>query len=264
MVGKINSLLEFFWKSDTIYRFHPPGLYKLNEKVFENKDHYYDSDLILEQYQILLRQEGIVEDSLFASKRAQSGIPLSAFAAKALHSPAFLNTLYKLVRLYQPSKILELGSCMGISTLCLGLAARESEIISVEGNTQFSKIAEQVLKNHVLTNVKILNETFDSALNELKNKEFDFVFLDGDHSYEASISIVNKLIPLLSKNAILVMDDIHWSTGMYKAWKELIIRNEFQCSLETLRWGLLFMDRSLTSGKYCLIPRAYKFWQKYY
>ena len=55
----------------------------------------------------------------------------------------------------------------------------------------------------------------------LKIKPIDYAFIDGHHDEKATISYFEKVMPHLSKNAILVFDDISWSDGMRRAWKHI-------------------------------------------
>ena len=42
--------------------------------------------------------------------------------------------------------------------------------------------------------------------------------IDGHHDEQATIAYFEKFIPYLSKNSIIVFDDISWSDGMRHAW----------------------------------------------
>lgn len=258
---KIKILLEFGWYSNTIYRLHSPFLYKLAEDVFENSDYYYNFDIIDFHYSRLIQDNTIINHTEFSNHRNQSRRKLGEFASKALHQPGELFKLYKLLR-YKPSlKILELGSCLGLSTLTIALSSVGSKITSVEGNAQFTTIARSLLANY--PQVEIKNQLFEDYLMSLGDEKFEFIIIDGNHTYEATMRTMSILKNHISSSSIILLDDIHWSAGMYQAWNEIKNWKEFPCSLETLRWGLLFNDKSLTPGKFSLIPSSYKFWEKY-
>ncbi len=259
---KIKILLEFGWNSNTIYRLYPPFLYKLAESVFENTDYYYDFDKIEFHYSSLVRDQTIINHTEFSILRNQSNKTLGEFARKALHQPIELFKLYKLLK-YKPSfNILELGSCLGLSTLTMCLSSPLAKITSIEGNLQFIEIANELVKKY--PNVKLKNQLFDEYLSNLGTEKYDFIIIDGDHSYEATMKIMNTLKHHLSANCLILLDDIHWSSGMVRAWNEIKNWKEFKCSLETLRWGLLFSDNRLTPGMFTLIPSKFKIWQKYF
>ena len=45
--------------------------------------------------------------------------------------------------------------------------------------------------------------------------------IDGHHDEQATIAYFEKFIPYLSKNSIIVFDDISWSDGMRRAWNTI-------------------------------------------
>ena len=47
------------------------------------------------------------------------------------------------------------------------------------------------------------------------------VFVDGHHNGKATVGYFRQLKPYLSKNGIIVFDDVIWSSGMMQAWKEI-------------------------------------------
>ena len=44
------------------------------------------------------------------------------------------------------------------------------------------------------------------------------VFIDGNHSEDATIRYFEESIKYSDQKTILIFDDIHWSSGMEKAW----------------------------------------------
>jgi hypothetical protein len=66
------------------------------------------------------------------------------------------------------------------------------------------------------------------------------VLIDGDHRGSALKNYFNMIKPNLSKDAIVMVDDIRWSAEMYDAWKELIKDQTVTCSLDYFSFGLLF------------------------
>ena len=81
---------------------------------------------------------------------------------------------------------------------------------------------------------------FDDILpNLIQDSAFDFVLLDGNHSYEATVRYVNLLLSQNNPPAVIILDDIYWSKGMTKAWSEIIARPDFQLSLDLFELGIL-------------------------
>ena len=55
-------------------------------------------------------------------------------------------------------------------------------------------------------------DVLDDTLADLR--EVDYVFIDGHHDEKATLDYFNRIYPFLSKNAIVLFDDISWSEGM--------------------------------------------------
>ncbi len=263
MSGKINSLIQYYFNSDTIYRLHSPGLYDLVTKVFENKDYYYDFDLLAEVYNQLIRSDELIESTEFAMQRLQSGQKIGSFAQKALHPVEELHKLYKLIKWFCPSTILEFGTCLGLSSLTMQCGAPNAKVYTVEGNSQFVQIARQIHTHVGYPQIQTIQANFEEAISNFRDKSLDCVFIDGDHTYTATHQLINKINPLLGKKSLIILDDIHWSSDMYKAWVEIRHSDFVHCSLETLRWGLLFTDPNLSPIHFNLIPSSFKIWQKF-
>lgn len=148
--------------------------------------------------------------------------------------------------------ILELGTSLGISTVCLAMAAPRNHVITVEGCPVISGIATENFRNLKINNVQLLNEEFSEALNQLKRKgvRVRYAFIDGNHTGEALVKYFSYIIGLAADNLTIVSDDIHLNKSMYKGWKEICSDDQTEVSLEMFRFGLVFRKKALTPGKY--------------
>jgi len=141
--------------------------------------------------------------------------------------------LFKLIRKIQPETAIELGTCIGISAAYQSAAQQlngKGQLVSIEGSEAIAELAKKNLESLGLTNVEILSGTFTKILPEIfaKTSTLDYVFIDGHHDEQATIAYFEMLLPFLSPEAILVFDDISWSSGMRKAWEK--IRKHFAVS----------------------------------
>lgn len=194
---------------------------------------YYDyvGDLLSDDREIKIVDLGA------GSRRMGDVRKVKEIAKNSAIVPKYAALLTRLVYLHEPKRILELGTSLGSSAFCMGASVPESEIVSVDACPNTHAIAKEYLDSFVISNVKLETMPFDEYLESSEGK-WDFVFLDGAHTYEATLRLVNKIIPKLSKNGILLIDDIHWSRGMSKAWKE--IKKENDCiAIDLFRMGML-------------------------
>ena len=169
--------------------------------------------------------------------------------------------LFRLVRLFEPDRILELGTSFGLSSLYLHLARPEARMVTVEGNQTVARIADSLTRNlrapTLQFKVGSFAEQIPSCLNELGS--VDLVFLDGDHQYESTLKYFEMILPHMSKGGIFILDDIYWSTEMKGAWDRLKDHPAVSSSVDIYYKGLLFFSE-IHPGKVnkTLIP----FWWK--
>jgi predicted O-methyltransferase YrrM len=64
--------------------------------------------------------------------------------------------------------------------------------------------------------------TTSIAAAETIDKGVDFIFIDGDHSYEGVKADVDVWLPKLNKNALIIFHDIGWAEGVQRVVKEEI------------------------------------------
>ena len=135
--------------------------------------------------------------------------------------------LFRICRYYRPASIIELGTAAGISTMYLASGNPDAEVMTIEGNSELAAIASQNFNKHNLNNIKVLNCSFREALAGLKNvdkkdgERMTLVFIDGDHTYEATLEYFDYFRRILVRPYIILIHDIYWSGGMYKAWREI-------------------------------------------
>ncbi|MBK8451621.1 MAG: class I SAM-dependent methyltransferase [Saprospiraceae bacterium] len=222
---RIKIYLEYYIKANTIFSMHPTFLYNFIQFVFDTKRVYYDFDILYKIHTALDRNETIIPSDSFSIQNQQNGYRISEFNKKAGHSLTDYETLYRISIFLHPQNI----------------------------HSQFSKID--------LPNCKCLHSDFYTYLKESNLQDFDLIFLDGHHHYESTLYYTREFLSQSTENAIIILDDIHWSKEMYNAWKEIIKEQSVQCSLETMRWGFLFKNRKITKGNYVYIDHKYKPWK---
>ncbi len=145
--------------------------------------------------------------------------------------------LSRLVYFLKPKHILELGTSLGVSTLCMALSCPESQIHSVDACPETHAVASNVLHAFSADNVSLHTTTFKAFLAQ-NEASWDFVYVDGDHRYQQTLDLMNDIQNRLSEEAVILLDDIHWSKGMTKAWRKLAHDKDF-IALDFYHFGLL-------------------------
>lgn len=71
---------------------------------------------------------------------------------------------------------------------------------------------------------------------EFSNKKFDFLFIDGDHSFEGALKDLMDCQNLATPNAVIAFDDVvykpefdtGWTIGPKQAWKSMIAMGKIE------------------------------------
>ena len=131
-------------------------------------------------------------------------------------SPDFLLTLANIVKREKPKLMVELGS--GVSTLVAAKSGAK-KIISLDHSLEFGGATRTMLKEHRVSGVEIrISELTEypsghqwyspEALKGIKN--IDILVIDGPPSSinkDARYPALQNFLPLLSKKAIIILDD---------------------------------------------------------
>lgn len=255
---------RYYLGAKSIYQMHAPYMYDLLQFIYDQDRNYYDFIKIHEASKYLETNYNLIVETEFSKTHQQAGLNIATMYKKSGHSLLAYERLYRLVTFIKSKNSLELGASVGMSGLSIALANKYGTHTSVEGNRTLAESTNSLFKNYELNSAHCVHARFDEFLvSKSKSSLFDFVFIDGDHRYQALLDNFNKLVTMLTEDAVILIDDIHWSEEMHKAWIELSRHPSIHCSLEMMRWGMLFKSKKLTKGHFSYIPECYKPWQKF-
>jgi len=162
--------------------------------------------------------------------------------------------LHRLCAHQQPAAALELGTNLGFSAAYQASAlSAGSTFTTVEGSKGILPYAQQVLAlAQPACTTNLVHSSFDSYLNTLPANSLDYVLLDGNHTYEATLRYVRLLLPTLRHGALLVLDDINWNAQMRRAWREVQALLEVTVSIDLFHMGLCYMRRPQAKQQFVL------------
>jgi predicted O-methyltransferase YrrM len=149
--------------------------------------------------------------------------------------------------------ILEIGACLGISGAYLASARQRARFITIEGSPVIAPIAEATLAA-VTDRAEVIRASFDTGLEEAlarfarEQLPIDVAFIDGHHQEAATLHYVETVIPRLSREAVVILDDIHLTPGMERAWQRLVRTSGIAAAVDVGRFGLLVWNGSDTAG----------------
>ncbi len=72
----------------------------------------------------------------------------------------------------------------------------------------------------------------------------DFAFFDGNHRYEPTLRYFNLCAARRTERSVFVLDDIHWSAEMERAWNTIRQHPEVRLTIDLFFVGLVFFRRN--------------------
>ena len=115
-------------------------------------------------------------------------------------------------------------------------------LTTLEGARAWGAIAEQGLSALGLAGraeVRLgpINDTLAGVLERIA--PIDYAFLDAEHTEEATLEQFDMLLPHVSAGGVVVLDDITFSIGMWRAWNTIRRRDRVSTSLAISRVGVV-------------------------
>lgn len=265
MFYALSSWWRYYKDAVSIYSVHSPFVYDFILDVLDTSKVYYHFESIeLERKALLKNHDSISFIDYGAGSKKSKDVErkISNVAKYSLSNQKQGRLLFNLVVKYQPMKILELGSSLGISTLYLSKARLDGTVYTLEGNPASAKIAANIYERHTCKNIKLSVGTFDLLLpNVLKEMErVDLAFIDGNHTYEATMAYFNSILPYCNVDSILIFDDIYWSRDMERAWQEIKAHNKVTLTIDLYELGIVFFHGNREKLEVKLIEWWKKIW----
>lgn len=166
---------------------------------------------------------------------------VSQIARHSLKPVKLAQLIHRLAAAARPDNIIELGTCLGITTAYLSAAAPNAKVTSIEGCPNTAVIAKENLAQLNVTNITVLTGNFDDVLPDViaDAPKLDFVYVDGNHREDATLNYFHQCMPKVHSNTLLIFDDIYWSVGMKNAWKQIQEHPQVSLTIDLFWIGLV-------------------------
>ncbi len=227
---------------------HSPFVFEFITKVLNDKTIYPEYKRVESLRHQLLNDHTVLEVEDFGAgsvidKKTKRSI--SSIVKNAAEPRKFGQLLFRVVKYYQPTTILELGTSLGITTSYLSLAKPGARLITMEGSKEIARVAQRNFRNLEIRNPEIIEGNFDTTLSSLltHHSSIDFAFIDGNHRQEPTERYFNELLTKTNNDSILVFDDIYWSKEMETAWETIKNNAAVTCSIDLFFIGVVFFRK---------------------
>ena len=240
---QVKSYLRFLQRSTNQYGVHSPFVYDLLTKCLYDTKAYpeyqtierYRAKMLADKRVITVKDFG-AGSKVFTSDQRQ----VAAIARNAGIAPKRARMLMRICRYFKPVRILEIGTSLGLATSAM-LQDPEARILSLEGCPQTAEIAREALGEHA----EIITTEFASflATPKIQEAKFDLIYFDGNHQQEATLAYFDQLLTTVHNDSVWILDDIHWSPGMSRAWEIIKQNPHVSVTIDTFQWGFVFFRK---------------------
>jgi predicted O-methyltransferase YrrM len=240
IIKYINYRLSAFTEHDL----HSPFLYDLYMNIIKNKYVFYDFEWLNGIRAKLMSSNDVIEinDLGAGSKKLSKSREVKKIVKHGNACKKQAEFLYRLVNKFKPQTIVELGTSIGLTTLYLAKASSKAQVYTIEGCSNTYSYANEIFEQSGMKNITSIQGNFDVEFPKLINQlsSIDLLYIDGNHTYDATIRYFEAALTIINSNTIIVFDDINWSDGMQKAWKEICDNPKVKISLDFFHFGMVF------------------------
>jgi len=253
----IAKYFKYFFIAKNKHGAHAPFLYEFITKVLNKHSDDTVCAEIEELRKDLSRSEQTIKITDFGAGshiNDSTSRKVKDIAKNSAKNSKFGKLLYRIIKFYNPKNILELGTSLGISTLYLAKAEKNSKVYTFEGCPATAKIAQQ---NFEKMNAKNINTTLGDFQNTLEEKLkkiniIDLVFIDGNHQEKPTITYFKKCLNYANNDTIFIFDDIHWSKGMENAWSYIKSHQKTTLTIDLFYIGIAFIKSELSKENHII------------
>ncbi|MDT8401149.1 MAG: class I SAM-dependent methyltransferase [Bacteroidales bacterium] len=162
--------------------------------------------------------------------------------------------LFNLAYCYDGQNILEMGTSVGISALYMALGAPSSRIISLEGCNNLAEIAKKNFSACKVENIDVMTGDFGELLPIIRDINFrpSMVFVDGNHTKKAALNYFAFLKELITRDSVIIFDDINYSFEMNEAWNEIKSDSQVSVSIDIFQMGMVFFHRGMVKQDFVI------------
>lgn len=172
--------------------------------------------------------------------------------------------LYLCAKGFQAQHILELGSCVGISGSYLASAPTCREFVTIERSSELAALARGNIQS-IFPRARIINRAIDDVLAEVISSftnGIDLYYIDANHYFEPTLRYFEAATAALTKNAVVVFDDIHWSKPMWDAWQVIQTHQGFSLTIDVGRFGIcVWQGGAISPAQYNVAKYAGWVWK---
>jgi predicted O-methyltransferase YrrM len=243
---QISAYLSYWLDAVDEHSLHSPFFFDFYTNIVKKQ---YDRDgveAIERLRKKLLSDHRILNTSDPGSGRHSRSNTIASIARTSLSPLQFSDMYARMIRHFKAQTIIELGTSFGINTLYLA-QKKDSAVATFEGSPGIADIAQTTFEFAGASNIQLIRGDIDVTLSSYLQsvRKVDFALIDANHRYKPTLHYFELLLTKIRETSVVVLDDIHYSKEMEKAWNEISKHKLVYGTADLYRCGILFFDPSL-------------------
>ena len=147
---------------------------------------------------------------------------------------------------YRGLTIVELGTSLGVTTAYLAAMDSRNRVVTFEGCEAVADVAKENWKALNINNIEcrvgeITVDSLQLAVDDWRG--IDVAFIDANHTYTSTCEYFDVLARKVHEKSVIVVDDIHHSEEMERAWKMICADERVTSTIDLYQMGLVFFDK---------------------
>ncbi len=233
---------------------HSPYLFYMVRMWFYDPNAYYCFADIEQQRRAWLATSDTIDVEDLGSGAVRAGAhykrSVADIARTSLESPQVGQLLFKLTmhlthEAGRPLHIVELGTSLGITTAYLALPDSRNRVATFEGCRTVAALARKTWEKVGARNVQLTEGNIDKTLPAYLAEEpstIDIAYIDANHTEEATLRYFRLLLPRMEAKSMVVVDDIHHSPEMERAWRQIEQEAGVTTTMDLYCIGIVLFD----------------------
>ena len=148
--------------------------------------------------------------------------------------------------------IVELGTSLGVTTAYMAAMDSRNRVVTFEGCEAVANIAKENWKALNINNIECRIGKIDVEQLAGDIEHLDVAFIDANHTYVSTCEYFDVLAGKVHEKSVIVVDDIHYSEEMEKAWKAICADERVTSTIDLYQMGLVFFDKHYWKRHYTM------------
>ena len=148
--------------------------------------------------------------------------------------------------------IVELGTSLGVTTAYMAAMDSRNRVVTFEGCEAVANIAKENWKALNINNIECRVGEIDVEELVRDIEHLDVAFIDANHTYVSTCEYFDVLAGKVREKSVIVVDDIHYSEEMEKAWKAICADERVTSTIDLYQMGLVFFDKHYWKRHYTM------------